>query len=191
MEEHLLIQISTKIRDYRKERGMTLQELADKANVSKGLISQIENNRTIPSLMVLLDIVSALEVDLNQFFKGIGQNNNTSLILVKRKNEYEAFEKELAKGFFYKRIFTKSLKNTTVDIVLLELSKDAQRQMVETEAFEYKYILKGKVEYVFPDQVIELNEGDSMLFNGRISHNPRTISDESALMLIVYFFENN
>lgn len=69
MEEDLLIQISNKIRAFRKERGMTLQELADKAKVSKGLISQIENSRTIPSLLVLIDIVLALEVDLNYFLK--------------------------------------------------------------------------------------------------------------------------
>ncbi|AFD06079.1 helix-turn-helix domain-containing protein [Solitalea canadensis] len=191
MEEDLLIQISNKIRAFRKERGMTLQELADKAKVSKGLISQIENSRTIPSLLVLIDIVLALEVDLNYFFKGIGSNINGPMILVKRKEEYEAFEKESAEGFLYQRIFTKTFKNTTVDIVLLDLSKDAQRPMVETEAFEFKYIIRGKIEYIFPDRTIELNKGDAMLFDGRISHNPRTISDENALMLIVYFFDSN
>lgn len=113
------------------------------------------------------------------------------MILVKRKEEYEAFEKESAEGFLYQRIFTKTFKNTTVDIVLLDLSKDAQRPMVETEAFEFKYIIRGKIEYIFPDRTIELNKGDAMLFDGRISHNPRTISDENALMLIVYFFDSN
>nr|WP_227256257.1 helix-turn-helix transcriptional regulator [Pedobacter sp. MR2016-19] len=51
--------------------GITVQELADKAEVSKGLISQIENSRTIPSLMVLMDIIKSLEIDLNSFFKDI------------------------------------------------------------------------------------------------------------------------
>lgn len=191
MEEDLLIQISNKIRLFRKERGMTLQELADKAKVSKGLISQIENSRTIPSLLVLIDIVLALEIDLNHFFKGIGNDANGPLILVKRKEEFETFEKESAEGFLYQRIFTKTFKNATVDIVLLELAKDAKRPMVETEAFEFKYILRGKVEYIFPDRTIELNEGDAMLFDGRISHNPRTVSKENALILIVYFFDSN
>lgn len=191
MEEDLLIQISNKIRQFRKERGMTIQELADKAKVSKGLISQIENSRTIPSLLVLIDIVLALEIDLNHFFKGIGNDGNGPLILVKRKEEFETFEKESAEGFLYQRIFTRSFKNATVDIVLLDLAKNAKRPMVETEAFEFKYILRGKIEYVFPDRTIELNEGDAMLFDGRISHNPRTISKENALMLIVYFFDTN
>ncbi|WP_370629788.1 helix-turn-helix domain-containing protein [Pedobacter sp. MR2016-19] len=63
--------MSGKIKERRKELGITVQELADKAEVSKGLISQIENSRTIPSLMVLMDIIKSLEIDLNSFFKDI------------------------------------------------------------------------------------------------------------------------
>jgi DNA-binding XRE family transcriptional regulator len=48
MQEDILIQISNKIKGARKGKNATVQELATKAHVSKGLISQIENNRTIP-----------------------------------------------------------------------------------------------------------------------------------------------
>ncbi len=77
-----------------------------------------------------------------------------------------------------------------MDIVLLELLPDAQRPMVETEAYEYKYIISGQVEYIFNDQKISLEEGDSIFFNGRLSHTPRNVGSEKAVMLIVYFFEN-
>ena len=71
MQDEILLQISGKIKERRKELGITVQELADKAEVSKGLISQIENSRTIPSLMVLMDIIKSLQIDLNSFFKDI------------------------------------------------------------------------------------------------------------------------
>ena len=93
MEENIILKISTRIKEIRRERNTTVQELADLAGVSKGLISQIENNRTVPSLMVLIDIISALEVDLNQFFKDISANSQLSPVIIKRKNEYESFEK--------------------------------------------------------------------------------------------------
>ncbi len=51
MQEDILIQISNRLRELRKDKNITLQELADKAGVSKGLISQVENSRTIPSLL--------------------------------------------------------------------------------------------------------------------------------------------
>ncbi|WP_233602940.1 helix-turn-helix domain-containing protein [Pedobacter sp. KBW06] len=76
MEEDVILKISYRIKEIRKERGITIQELADRAGVSKGLISQIENNRTVPSLMVLIDIIKSLDVDLNQFFKDISASSN-------------------------------------------------------------------------------------------------------------------
>lgn len=189
MEEDVILKISYRIKEIRKERGITIQELADRAGVSKGLISQIENNRTVPSLMVLIDIIKSLDVDLNQFFKDISASSNKAPVVVKRKAEYESFEKEQALGFLYQRILTKSIKNSTVDIVLLELEPDATRPMVTTEAFEYKYILAGNIKYIFDDQEIELSAGDSLLFDGRLSHTPRNIGKDKAIMLIIYFFE--
>ena len=189
MEDNTLFKISQKLKEIRKEKGITIQELADRAGVSKGLISQIENNRTIPSLLVLINIIKSLEIDLNEFFKDFNSDEDSGPIIVRRKDSYTAFEKEQALGFHYKRIFTSSIDSSTLDIVLLELLPDASRPMVETEAFEYKYIISGKVEYVFDDQVVVLEEGDSIFFNGRLAHTPRNIGDEKALMLIVYFFD--
>lgn len=189
MEEDILIQISNRIKDRRREKNITVQELAIRANVSKGLISQIENSRTIPSLMVLIEIIKALEIDLNEFFKDIRSKSNDLPILVKRKTEYDHFEKEHALGFHYQRIFTKSINPSTIDIVILELEPDASRPLVETDAFEYKYVLAGEIEYQFNEEKIALKQGDSMLFDGRIPHTPKNLGTTTATMLVIYFFE--
>jgi len=189
MEEDILIQISNRIKERRREKNITVQELAVRANVSKGLISQIENSRTIPSLMVLIEIVKALEIDLNEFFKDIRSKSADLPILVKRKAEYDHFEKEHATGFLYHRIFTQSINPSTVDIVILELEPDATRPLVETDAFEYKYIISGQIEYQFNEEKLILNQGDSMLFDGRIPHTPKNLGATIASMLVIYFFE--
>ncbi|UOE50277.1 XRE family transcriptional regulator [Mucilaginibacter sp. SMC90] len=189
MEEDILIQISNRIKERRREKNITVQELAARANVSKGLISQIENSRTIPSLIVLIDIIKALEIDLNEFFKDIRSKSDHMPVLVKRKHEYDHFEKEHADGFHYQRIFTQSISKSTVDIVILELEPDASRPLVETEAFEYKYILSGQIAYQFNDDTITLDQGDSMLFDGRIPHTPKNMGNTTASMLVIYFFE--
>jgi transcriptional regulator with XRE-family HTH domain len=189
MEEDVLIQISNRIKERRREKNITVQELASRVNVSKGLISQVENSRTIPSLIVLIDIIKALEIDLNEFFKDIRSRESQNPILIKRKSEYDQFEKEHAVGFHYQRIFTRYVSHSTIDIVMLELEPDADRPLVKTEAFEYKHIIRGDVDYVFEDHRISLHEGDSMLFNGRIPHTPKNMGTTKASMLVVYFFE--
>lgn len=189
MEHEVIVQISNKIKSIRKEKGMTLQDIADHAGVTKGLISQIENSRTIPSLLMLIQIVKALEVDLDSFFSELDLHTKESPILIQRKSAYEKFEKEAASGYEYFRIFTKKVKQSTIDIVLLEIQPGASRDFVQTDAFEYKYIISGSVRYLFKDQEIDLDPGDSMLFDGRLEHNPVNTGDVPVQMLVVYFFE--
>lgn len=189
MQDNIVIQIGNKIKARRREKNITVQELATRANVSKGLISQIENSRTIPSLIVLIEIIKSLDIDLNAFFKDIRHKNEDTEPIIKRKAEYEHFEKEDAEGFHYQRIFSQSIKNSTVDVVILELAPDSHRDLVQTEAYEYKYILSGEVEYLFNDKSYYLSQGDSMLFDGRIPHTPKNNTDKPASMLVIYFFE--
>lgn len=189
MQEDVLIQISNQIKEKRKTKGITIQELADKAKVSKGLISQIENNRTIPSLPVLMNIINSLSIDVPDFFNTIKSDHTSSKIQIKRQADYQPFEKEHAPGFIYHRIMARNIRNLPVDIVLLELEPGANRSfMVRTDAYEYKYVIKGKVEYHINGKKYLLNTGDSLFFDGRQEHKPYNPGKKNALVLIVYFF---
>ena len=181
MQEDIIIQISNRLKDIRKDKNITLQELADVAGVSKGMLSQVENSRSIPSLNVLLSLIKALDVDLNEFFKNINLHK-TDKVILKKKEEYQSFEKENATGFNYQRLFTTSIHDYHVDFVLLRLENNAQRDPVRTEAFEFKYLLKGRVEYSIGDKIYLLEEGDSLFFDANEIHNPRSIGKEDAFI---------
>jgi len=189
MQEDILLQISNKIKGARKGKHATVQELASKAHVSKGLISQVENNRTIPSLPVLLGIIRALNLDLNDFFKDIAPMAKVPKVMIRKPSEYQPFEKENAKGFVYKRILAKDINNLPIDIVRLELKRGAKRQaLVKTEAYEYKYILKGSVQYLIDGKKYILRQGDSLFFDGRLGHTLSNAGKKEAQILVVYFF---
>tara|TARA_Y100001934_G_scaffold252789_1_gene317208 strand:+ start:926 stop:1504 length:579 start_codon:yes stop_codon:yes gene_type:complete len=188
MNEHLLLQIAKKIKRVRKEHSLTVQEVATRADVSKGLISKIENGRTIPSLPVLLSIIGGLETNAEEFFQGFSSTEDPQLVKVVKRKEYQSFEKEEAKGFYYQHILSKDLENLTLECVLLTLTPGAEREKVTTDAFEYKYILKGSATYLIDDKTYELEEGDSLYFNGRLPHVPQNNGSEDCLMLIMYFF---
>ena len=192
MQEDILIQISNKIKEVRKSKNITVQDFANKAKVSKGLISQIENNRTIPSLPVLMNIVHCLDMDLTEFFKDIQSGMDGQKVMIKRSQDYQRFEKEAAKGFHYRRILTRNINGNPVDIVLLELKKGAKRnQQVKTDAYEYKYIIQGQVEYLIDGEKHILEEGDSIFFDGRLGHKPANTGKTEDLILVVYFFLTN
>ncbi|WP_281633405.1 helix-turn-helix domain-containing protein [Flavobacterium luteolum] len=188
MEGVVILEISKRIKQYRTEKGFTLQELADLSGVTKGMISQIENGRSIPSLTVLLSIVTALQINLSEFFKDISQEEE--LVIIKRKDAYDQFQKEGSSGFLYERFLTRTIKNSTVDIVFLTLEPNSYRDQVTTDAYEYKYILSGEVDYLIANETYTLKEGDSLFFDGRLKHVPLNKSSKPCKMLIVYFFDN-
>lgn len=186
MQEDIIVQITTRLKDIRKEKNITLQELAEAAGVTKGMLSQVENNRTIPSLTVFLNIIKSLHIDINDFFQDF--NTRGSKVIFKKKEQYQPFEKENTVGFHYQRIMSSTIDEYHVDFVLLTLMPNAQRMMVQTDAFEFKYILSGKVEYTIGEEVFIMEAGDSIFFDATEPHNPRNIGENEAQLLVLYIF---
>ncbi|WP_166923026.1 helix-turn-helix domain-containing protein [Flavobacterium poyangense] len=185
-----LIGIGKRIKDIRKNNKKTISTVANAAEVSNGLISRIENGRTIPSLPVLLNIINALEIEVSAFFEGMPKPSGQNYI-VSRAEENSIIEKEDdAKGFAYQYIFGKQLSSIGFEAVLLEVKPNSQREKVETDAYEYKYMLSGECVYIIGDDEVLIKEGDSIFFDGRIPHVPVNRSASTAKMLVLYFFFN-
>ena len=63
------MQLGRKIRDLRQQYNLTQGELADRCELTKGYISQLENDLTSPSIATLTDILNALGSNLSDFFR--------------------------------------------------------------------------------------------------------------------------
>lgn len=188
--DDFLIGIGKRIKEIRKKQHITISSLASNAGVSNGLISRIENGRTIPSLPVLLEVISALEIDASTFFEGVEKKTGAKYIHVK-KEEQQLIEKEVeAKGFTYHQLFGKSLHAIGFEAVILTVSPNSKREKVITDAWEFKYIIKGTCSYLIDDTEVIVNEGDSIYFNGRLPHVPVNTSSEDCIMLVLYFFSD-
>lgn len=186
--ESYIIGIGQKIRSIRKAKEMYASELAKKANVSNGLISRIENGRTIPSVPVLFQIISALDVEPSYFFQQISIDNSFKFLVI-RTNETSVIEKEVeAKGFRYDFIFSKQLKSIGFEVVLLTLEPKCKRDLVETDAFEFKYVLSGSCEYIIDGETVKLNAGDAIFFDGKLPHVPKNPYDVPSTMLVIYSY---
>ena len=61
-------EIGERIRKLRLEKGITQRELATRARLSKGYISQLEKGTTLPSLLNLKEILDILGISLSEFF---------------------------------------------------------------------------------------------------------------------------
>ena len=62
------MKIGEKIRLLRMQHNLTQEELADRAELTKGFISQVERELTSPSIATLVDILESLGTNLQDFF---------------------------------------------------------------------------------------------------------------------------
>ncbi|MCB0459305.1 MAG: helix-turn-helix transcriptional regulator [Flavobacteriaceae bacterium] len=187
MEDYLL-NIGKRIKEIRKDKQLIISDVADKAGVSNGLISRIENGRSFPSLPVLLNIIGALNIEVSSFFDGMEKSASKKYIVTRKNETYEINKEVEAEGFIYNFIFNKSLQSMAFEVVLLEILPGNKRQQITTDAYEFKYILTGELYYHLDDEQVKLSEGDSIFFDGRVPHVPLNKSNKPAKMLVLYFF---
>ena len=85
------MKIGAKVKELRVQKGLTQEELADRTELSKGFISQLERDLTSPSIATLMDILQALGTDLKDLMK-----NRKSRSFLKKATTLKSWTKNTA-----------------------------------------------------------------------------------------------
>ena len=189
MREHL-ISLGTRIKSFRKERKMTLQEFAEKTALSPGLLSKIENFRTIPSLPVLVRIAAALEIDMAELFSGITFREQPRWLLI-HGGEGELVEREESIGMSYRALLETPLDASALQVMLVTIAPGVQRGPVTSEADEMLYLLSGELSYQLGENKLPMTPGDLLYFDGAIPHFPVNNGTLPAILLVCYLLRKN
>lgn len=190
MSAYLLNGIGKRIKSLRQTKGLKLTELADYAGVSKGLLSKIENGRTVPSLPVLLSIIQALEMLPEDFFQNLRYEPPRRYVHKSAQDLIPIQKEEEAIGFNYQFIVEQAFEKFTIEAVVLEILPNARREKVSVDAYEFKYVLEGEIDYQIADESILLKTGDTLLYDGRIPHVPLNRTNRPAKMLVLYLYND-
>lgn len=139
---------------------MTLAELGQKVNLSTSHLSQIENNKTSPSLTTLLDIARALEVEIRYFFET--QPGKVHVHRALRGKEAPISKKKIDSV-----TLTHSSKENLLDVMMITIQPGTHKERIPNFNGEYfYYLLSGSMLIRTKDELIELNQGDSIHFDG-------------------------
>lgn len=129
--------LGAKIKQLRNRTALTQEELADRCELTKGYISQLENNLNSPSIATLTDILSALGTNLSDFFK---EDAEEKVVFTKE----EFFEKE-TDGVLWKWLIPNAQKNM-MEPVLVELAENGETsEDIPHDGEEFGYVLEGKI----------------------------------------------
>ncbi len=144
------MEIGVKIKNKRMALGLTQEELAERADLTKGFISQIERDLTSPSVDSFSDILEALGTNMSDFFKG-----ETEEKLVFTEEDYILNIDEDNKSSI-KWIVPNAQKNEMEPIILDLEPKGRSKVYDPNEGETFGYVLKGKVRLVLDEEIQDL-----------------------------------
>lgn len=156
--------IGYKIKELRVARGLTQEELADRSELSKGFISQVENDLTSPSIATLVDILQCLGTDLKHFF-----NETIDDQIVFKKDDY--FEKTDTQLHNMIQWIIPNAQKNMMEPILLTLEENGSTYPDNPhEGEEFGYVLKGSVDICIGAKRYHAKKGESFYYNAKYKH---------------------
>jgi len=172
------MQLGKKIRDLRLRRGLTVQQLAQASHLSKGFISQVENERTSPSLATLRDLAAALQTSVAYLV--VEEDQTPHVVRAGQRPQ-------VAVGGNTSRVEVLSAQpKRNLELLLAELQPDMpagdKRHFHHGE--ECVLVLEGRVRLRHGEHDLVLETGDSCHYDGRVPHSAESLGPGSARVLV-------
>ncbi len=158
------MEIGKKIKDLRIHYGLTQEELADRAELSKGFISQIEHDNTSPSIATLVDILQCLGTTLEEFFAGTSREQ----VVFGQDEYFEKVEEELK--YKMEWIIPNAQKNSMEPIRLTLEPGGSTYPDNPHEGEEFGYVLSGKIRIHIGNTSFPAKKGESFYFKPDKTH---------------------
>ena len=165
--------IGERLRDIRERYGLSQRALATRADVTNGMISLIEKNRSSPSVATLKKILDAFPMSLAEFF-AIGQPEQPKIF-------FGADELvEIAGGLLSYRQVGANLQGTAIQLLHERLlpGADSGVEMLRHASEECGIVIRGELELTVGMQTRILRQGEAYYFNRRIPHRFRNLGSE-------------
>lgn len=169
--------IGNKIKELRIQNDLTLEELANRSELSKGFLSQLERNLTSPSIATLDDILEALGSNLADFFKSSEKEK-----IVFNKEDYYVNEKD---GATIHWIVPNAQKNAMEPMILTLQQNSISQIIMPHTGEEMGYLLSGEIVLIDGGKEYPVKKGETFYISGKHKHFIRNDKKEKATFLWV------
>ncbi len=172
-----ILKIGKKIRFYRLKKQLTVRELAEMAQITSSMLSQIEHGQANPSLNTIRLLSTALDQPMFRFFLEDTDVNND----VVRKED----RKHIIENNIDYEMLTPDMSGT---VELMQLNLPAKtyscKEPLGHKGEEVALVAKGTVVITIEDNPITLHEGDSIRIKSNTKH--RWYNPENDFSIVIF-----
>lgn len=178
--EVLTIDVGSRLRQLRQERGKSMRALARDSGLSTNALSMIERARTSPSVSTLYKIADALEVPITAFFRTEPPKQEIVFRKAAERNRVT-----ITKGVWEGLGGESFVGHMEPFMLTLEKGGSSGPYGMLHTGHEFVMCLEGHVEYEVEDQHFNLDPGDSLIFAAQLRHKWRNTGEAIAKVMIV------
>ncbi len=181
--------LGSTVRDLRIQHGLTIADVAERAGISRGMLSKIENAQTATSLETLEQIANALGVTLSRLFRNYNIPSGGAQ-LVKRGQGMQVVRRGTKSGHTYHLLAYDQGPQKTFEPFLITLEDPVEEfTAFEHPGTEFIYMLEGQLEYRVGQEVFVLDPGDSLTFRGETPHRPEAMRNTPIRFLSIIHYD--
>jgi transcriptional regulator with XRE-family HTH domain len=169
--------VGREVRRWRQTRGLTLAQVGESSGLNVGYLSQIENDKAVPSLEALATIADALDVPPAWLLLDASPPPRVVLVADRPRTEGPGGA-----------VMTEVDAGTSRDVCILEaLVPPGHATGVHAhQGDEHHLVISGRWRMTQGDHVSELGPGDYLAWDPTVPHDVENIGDEPARLLVIY-----
>ena len=149
------MEIGENIKNLRQKMGLTQEELAERSNVTKGFISQLERDLTSPSIDTFSNVLEALGTNFSDFFK----EDLEEKIVFTKEDYFEGTYDKL--GLKMEWIVPNAQKNSMEPVIFTFEKGGETKEYTPFEGEEFGYILEGEILLTLGDKKYKVKKGET------------------------------
>lgn len=171
--------IGHKLKELRIAKDLTQEELADRSELSKGFISQLERDLTSPSIATLVDLLQCLGTNLSEFFR----EDEEEQIVFTQEDFFEKTDTELNNKIEW--IIPNAQRNMMEPIRLTLEPGGSTYPDIPHEGEEFGYVLQGAIKIHIGKRVYRAKKGDTFYFTPSANHYIEASASSGARLIWV------
>jgi len=175
------MKIGERLRRLRLQRNLTQEEMADRCELTKGFISQVERDLASPSIATLTDMLECLGSDLKSFFSEADKDEK---IVFEPADMFEKNDEETLRGSVLWLV--PSAQKNSMEPILLSIGPGGESQEFPPhEGEEFGYVLSGAIVLYNGDQKLKVHTGGSFCLHPTAPHRIKNPGKRPAKLLWV------
>jgi len=173
--------IARQLRELRKQKRLTLQQVAERAGISKSFLSKVEHCHVSISIAALSRLADALSVSMVDFFPSA--SHASEVIYVPHKRHGTNNESKLS--YHHQRLLPHRNSHGIDPVVITIDGRHSAFELLDDPGEQLIHMLEGEIDYVCGGQHLTLHSGDSVFLGEHVLHGPRPKRKQRGKYLVI------